>query len=171
MNDSIRRRLALRQYLTEVAHLSRVPISESDLLSLDDTRQISDQTRVLSTSSKAVWRMLFEHLKSDEFVAFVRSLDELCRGQITLWTPRSRACGCILLPSLQDVRFDFNFDLIPEGILSVVTRNLQNRLLLDFRRNAIHQQEVLIETYGPEWGVALHHKWSTTAQANGLKHD
>lgn len=145
-------KLTMGRYLEELGQLSAVVITERNLLSIAETRQITDKVRTCDYALHATSSIFFSEIRQAKFAAFIRLMRGTNDEPITLWTPRSRNCGCALLSSLGEIRFDFSFDLIPEGILSVVTRSCSDRLLLDFTREASGREVLKVETYGAAWG-------------------
>ena len=71
--------------------------------------------------------------------------------QVYLWTPRTIDCGVLLVPSLDVVKFDFDFDVNEEGILVLLSSDLVDRLLLDFSKSCTGEERMTVESQGINW--------------------
>lgn len=57
--------------------------------------------------------------------------------------------------SLAEIKFDFDFAINDEGILSFTTSDLTDKLLLDFSSTPEGEQVMTVETQGPNWVSAV----------------
>lgn len=93
----------------------------------------------------------FADKESPTFSAYIRRLAAAHSGPVILFTPRTASCGAITVPSLDWVNFSFPFDLNKEGILSILTADLSDRMLLDFFQEDEGPNLLEIEVQGDYW--------------------
>jgi len=56
--------------------------------------------------------------------------------------------------SLRDVKFDFEFDAIEMGLLSITTSDFRDRLLLDWFESDSNDRRLILEIQGVHWAEA-----------------
>ena len=77
-------------------------------------------------------------------------------SSIYVWTPRTIDCGALLVTSLAEIKFDFDFAINDEGILAFTTSDLADSLLLDFSNTSAGEEVLLVETQGPNWASVVY---------------
>jgi len=94
----------------------------------------------------------FGDRNSERFKRFLENLKDANSSPIYVFSPRTADCGAFLLSSLGEINRDFDFTLNSEGILAFLTKDVEDRLLLDFFVSPAGEQRLKIETQGVNWG-------------------
>lgn len=146
-----RRKLNLTPYLAELAALTGRPVEIDELGSPEQAATMRQAGRSLVAQSAASVEIPFGDRVSEQFHAFIQRLHAANPSSISIWTPRTIDCGTLVVPSLAAIHFDFDFTINEDGILSFVTVDLMDRLLLDFSVSSAGNQSMIIETQGVNW--------------------
>lgn len=136
------------QQLGQILHRS---LRSQDLLSVAATIEL--RNRLMKVNRQPRWRHVteFSQLSGESFGTFVRRLAGDTRARVYIWTPSTNVCGALPPVSLLDIAFDFPFSINPEGIISFLTDDGLNELLLDFSHES-SGEVVEIEGSGELWG-------------------
>jgi hypothetical protein len=140
------------RHLTQLSRLTGTIVNKDSLLSPQETEALRATSK--TTEYAPVWRhtMDFSKLTEAQFQRFVGALDEMSPSGVYIWTPLSNVCGLLRPVPLKSIQWGFDFDLIPEGILVLLTADLADRMLLDFSEGSTRRQELEIEVSGQHWG-------------------
>jgi hypothetical protein len=142
----------LSSHLNGLASLVNGPVSASDLLSPQEVsrlrEKIDNQTR---RSRMEKFQIPFEEKLTVRFKNLVNALHEMNSSPIYVWTPLSNDCGLLQVESLRSVDYSFGFDVVPEGLFSLVTVDLLDEMLLDFSEDDRGKRILEIELYGLHW--------------------
>lgn len=149
----IKRRLNLNAYLAELAALTGRSIEADELGTPEEAAAIRERARSFSSQAAACLDIPFTERMSERFHAFVQRLQAANASPVYVWTPRTIDCGALVVSSLVVIHFDFDFTITEDGILSFVTTDLEDRLLLDFSASAAGNQLMTIETQGRNWAT------------------
>jgi len=123
-----KRRLFGRQYLNEYQDIIKKIINNDfEILSIVETDKIIEKERQLKLIfSKKILFKNKEELKS--VVLENISTD----NNIYVFTTLSRDCGAVLIDSINSFNFNFNFMDDHSGIISLISSDVKNKILLDF---------------------------------------
>lgn len=123
-----KRRLFGRQYLNEYQDIIKKIINNDfEILSIVETDKIIEKERQLKLIFSK--KILFEN--KEELKSIV-SENISTDNNIYVFTTLSRDCGAILINNINSFNFDFHFADDPSGILSLISSDIKNKILLDF---------------------------------------
>ncbi|MCG8422111.1 MAG: hypothetical protein MJE77_29665 [Proteobacteria bacterium] len=111
-----------------------------------------DQVRLTPPSPSVTWEIGFREKETPRFRKFLERLHNSNASDVYLWTPATNICGLLPPLPLREVNFDFPFNLNPEGILTVLTSDLQDSLILDYSETE-EGARLEIEAAGPHWST------------------
>lgn len=149
--EKLRQKLNLKKYLSELSTLTGRAVQSDELGSLAQVNSIREAGQKFREQPGKSCEIPFSDRTSERFKGFVEALHNANPSPIYLWTPRTIWCGALLLPSLEAVRFGFNFAVNEEGILVFLTSDLEDRLLLDFSGSPSAEQTMKLEVQGANW--------------------
>ncbi|WP_445371981.1 hypothetical protein ACH518_04160 [Methylomonas sp. HW2-6] len=149
-NIAYKRNIA--KYLQELNRFCKKKPVENELLSLDETQNIRDNSKALDTAIVRRHRIGFDKKNDEKFLDFVGSLYEKNRSNIYIWTPLTMACGTYKIDSILDFNFGFEFDSNPEGIVVLLTSNFTDKITLDFSMDESGKRILDIDLVGDNWG-------------------
>lgn len=150
-SKTIGQKIHMKPYLEELQKFLNRAVSADELLSLEQTeglRQAAQKFRDLPASS---CQIDFLEKASDRFHTFVERLCAANPSPVSIWTTHSITCGALMVPSLKEIVFDLEYSASQGGILTFVTNDLRDRLLLDFTMSDSGTQKMTIETQGDHW--------------------
>jgi hypothetical protein len=151
--NDIRRLAALPTYLTELAVLTGREVSAEELLPEQDTSLLRDEIKGIPKGQVVRAAIPFEGRTSEAFTAMIEHLRVLNPSPVVLWPPKANDCGLLLVPSLKHINFAFPFDVNPEGILVIATKDGCDRMVLDFS-DEDDGRSLEIELHGKHWSQA-----------------
>lgn len=140
------------RHLRELGQLVGRALMPDDLISVEETESL--RVQALSVVRAPSWRceIPFGDMQSSRFARFVDALQKANPSPIYVWTPLSNVCGLLRPIPLLDVRFDFEFTALPDGILVILTADFQDQMLLDFSEGEDAGQLLEVEGAGAHWG-------------------
>ncbi|MFD2162263.1 hypothetical protein ACFSJU_07650 [Paradesertivirga mongoliensis] len=130
--DQKKRRLFGKQYLPsylkELNKITKRQVAASDLLTIVDTDELYDVkfqntpicTIRLKFEDKAELEKLLEDLRSQKDTEYF------------LFTSYSGDCGTLKIKSLKEFNIDFSFSDEHAGLISLISEDLSQKILLDF---------------------------------------
>lgn len=151
-SKKIRQKLNLKRYLDELTVLIGRPVLAAELLSLERTAEIQEAAKIFSAQDLTSSEIAFSEKYSERFQVFLEKLSRSNSSPVYIWTSRTNDCGAFLTPSLSEIKFYFDFNVNEEGILVILTKDLADRLILDFFSLSTGEQRLKIETQGSKWG-------------------
>lgn len=151
LQQRLRRSINLQSYLRELSDLIGRPVRADELSSPEQAAEIRARAEGLIAEPAASTEVPFSDRMTERFRSFIQRLQAANPSSIQVWTPKTIDCGVIEVPSLAAVRFDFDFSINDDGILSFVTSGLTDRLLLDFSASLSGHQRMTIEVQGQSW--------------------
>lgn len=151
-SKNLKQKLKIRTYLAELAELTGRAVGVEELGNLELAASIRAAGKKMDAQTPSVSLILFSDRGSERFKNFVRSLHGANPSPIYVWTPRTIDCGTLLIPSLYEINFEFEFSVNSEGILVFLTADFSDKLLLDFSTTMEGVQRMKIETLGINWG-------------------
>lgn len=156
LSTRLRRNLHLKRYLKELSALMERSVQAEELGSLEQAAAMRTAAQGFLEKSTTQYEISFSDRSSERFKRFLQSLTDANPSSVYVWTPDTIDCGALLVPSLDAIRFDFDFDINDDGILAFLTSDLGDRLLLDFSRTPTGEQVMKIETQGANWGGVIY---------------
>lgn len=155
LSEKLRQKLNLKRYLDELTALIGRPVHADELGSLEQAASMREAAQKFRAQAAQVCEIPFSERCSARFKGFVHRLQEANPSSVYIWTPRTINCGTLIVASLPVVRFDFDFEINDEGILTFLTGDLEDSLLLDFSVSPIGEQVMRVETQGANWARVL----------------
>lgn len=148
----------IQRYLLEIKELCLQPAAASDLLSLDHTERIREDS-LRSLNGKSTRRIVidFEQKKTIKFKDYVAKLHDANPHPVYVWTERSNQCGLHQIHSLLEFNFDFRFDVNEQGIIVLLASDLTDNLVLDFSYNErLSRYDLVIDVLGDHWSAVVY---------------
>lgn len=144
--------MSQKSYLTELTSLLKKKVS-SDMLKTTDQdfleihKSIKDK---FLSSSVTVYEIPFTAKRGNVFKSYIQKLYEANPSPIHIWTPHTNECKKLLVSSLNEVDWDFDFSIYEGGIASFTTIDFQDSLLLDWTEEC-GEQRLTLEAQGSNW--------------------
>ncbi len=154
MKDELSKKLSrnrhLARHLAELGRLLKREVLPEHLLSLDATEALLARSR--ATRRTPDWKQSVPF--GDKNNGHLGWANEFKSDPVYLWTALTNICGAHPPVRLSEIDFGFSFNLCPEGILEVLSVDLENRMLLDWYEEG--GAELLdLEVTGSRWGAAM----------------
>jgi hypothetical protein len=143
----------MTQHLDQLSKLLGRTVNVTDLLSLDDTAALRARSAPLAALPHTRYVLPFSEKNGDRFQQLVQRLDDAQPAGVYVWTQLSNTCGLIAPIRLAAIEWEFDFDVLSEGIVSFVGADVEDRLLLDFYENDTGQSVMELELAGTRWGT------------------
>lgn len=156
LSARLRKNLHLKRYLEELRALTGRSVQADELGSLEQVATIRMAAQQLNSQPSVSCEVRFSDRSSERFKSFLQRLMDANPSSVYVWTPDTIDCGALMAPSLDAIRFDFDFTINDDGILSFTTSDLGDRLLLDFSIISTGEQVMKIETQGPNWARVIY---------------
>lgn len=123
-----KRRLFGKQYLSEYQEvINKITKNDFKILSIVETDKLIEKVSKLKLRfSKKILFNDKEELKSIIFNNFNTN------DSVYIFTSLSRDCGAVLIDSIIYFNFNFNFMDDHSGIISLISSDIKNKILLDF---------------------------------------
>ena len=152
-SELIQQKLNMKAHLAELTALTKRPwpVRAEELGSVEKAALLQKGAQARLTQPKEVCKIPFSERRSERFKRFLQRLHDANPSSIYLMTSRTMICGPLLVPSLGDVKFDFDFT-VNEGVFAVGTSDLEDGLLLDFSEPRTGERVLEILTQGKNWG-------------------
>lgn len=155
-SEKLRQKLHLKRYLEELGALTGRAVQADELGSLEQAAAMRLNAQKFDAESSVACEIRFSDRNSERFKKFLQRLRDVNSSAVYVWTPRTISCGALLVPSLDEIKFDFDFTINDEGILAFTTSDLGDSLLLDFSRTPTGEQIMKVEAQGPNWAKAAY---------------
>ena len=155
LSDRVRQKLHLKRYLEELSALTGRSVQADELGSLEQAAAMRTAAQRANARSSGRCEIKFSDTSSERFRKFLQRLMDANPSSVYVWTPRTIDCGALLVTSLAEIKFDFDFAINDEGILAFTTSDLADSLLLDFSSTPAGEQVMTVETQGPNWASAV----------------
>lgn len=146
-----RQKLHLKRYLEELGALIGRVVKAEELGSLEEVAAMRQAAQRFIGQPTAKYEINFSDRRSERFKKFLKNLTVANRLAIYVWTPHTIDCGALLVDSLDAISFDFEFAINDDGVLSFMTSDLRDRLLVDFSSTSTGEQVMRIEIQGANW--------------------
>lgn len=148
--NQIRDKSGFAIYLLELKKLTGVDIN-GDLLLTEDIEEIREKSSALADKEGTRFIVDFSEKDTEQFRNFVRNLNKANDAPVYVWTNSANSYGLYKATSINSIDFSFSFDVNPDGIIVLLTEDLNDRLLLDFYRNSEGREILELELYGKHW--------------------
>lgn len=155
MNDRmqrVRRYLKMPVYLKELAVLVGRPVREEELSSLEQMESVRRKPGSIPKECYSI-EIPFAAKSDQKFEKYTKQLTTLNPAPLYIWTDRSNDCGLLKVNSLSQIVFSFPFDLNMDGIISIVTSDLADSMVLDWSEE-YGKKILVVETHGIQWSKA-----------------
>lgn len=156
MSTDLTQRLAykrnLQSHLSQLSQLTHREVTADDLLPLDVTHTIQEQSkRLLNSSSHKKFKIGFTEKLDAHFATFVRNLQALNSNPIYIWIEHTNECGLLEISSIVEFNFKFEYTVISQGIISLLTKDMSDNMVLDFFEDSSGERFIQIELAGSSW--------------------
>jgi len=153
-NSEFQKLRHMKQYLNELKVLVGRDVERSELMPPDVTQAIVEKARTKPRRPARTQNIPFTEKSSAQFRRFIDALNSVSRDGVYIWTPRAVTCGLLPPVPLVNIRFDFDFALIPEEILTFTSVDLEDSLILDLENNG--EPRIELEVTGPKWAEIVY---------------
>lgn len=141
----------LATYLKELKAVFNVNSNEVTILNLEETDSIGEQSSGKINNNIASKKIIpFDH--KENFLRFyIDNCSRLQPGNVYVFTDYSKDCGAAVFNSLKCLNPIFAFNAEHAGIISILSQDLANKLILDFyeENNKLFLE---VEALGSLWG-------------------
>jgi hypothetical protein len=150
--DRILQKTNMKTYLQVLSTLTRKPVHADTLNCLEEALLMSQKSRQVLSSPVMVYEGEFSELHSDQFIKYVQKLQISKPNPIIVWTEQTIYCGALSIPSIDAIlEFDFEEIFNTESLITFITNDPRNSLLLDFELSRDNKKLMKIEVQGPNW--------------------
>jgi hypothetical protein len=161
MNSDLTQRLACKRnlqcYLSQLCHLANRNVTADDLLPLEVTHAIREQsTRLLDKTSFRKFKIKFSEKLDTRFAMFVKNLYALNPSPVYIWVEHTNTCGLFEISSIMEFNAKFEYSVITEGIISLLTKDMIDNMVLDFYEDSSGEKFIEIELYGSSWVTCVY---------------
>lgn len=151
--SEIQRRVNLPGYLDKLECLMGFRSKLETLSSIEFVDEIRDKiNRNIKSTAVATTTIPFAERVSAGFVALIEELVMRNSHPVFIWIEKANECGLAPAIRLNDFLFSFGFDSIPEGLISLITSDAKDKLLMDFEEDDDGSRIMTIELHGEHWG-------------------
>jgi hypothetical protein len=118
----------LISYLQELNKIIVNKVSQSDLLSIEETDEILKYK--FSSNSTTSFKILFNN--KEDFKKIINKYIEIDNNKYYVFTSYWFDCGALKINILSDFNFDFYFDDEHSGIISFIREDIMQKIILDY---------------------------------------
>lgn len=148
-------KLHLKKYLNILNELCFIGITESNLLSVDESNTIRIKFGAIDFAKSKTFRINFEEKNNERFLAYIQKLESEKSGLKYLWIELSNDCGLCKISSLLNIRFDFSYEIDPNGLIIMYSFDGLECLLFDFAEDESGQRYLEVTTKGLVWPLIV----------------
>ena len=141
----LRRNADLQIYLSQLAELVGRQIVEGELSSIEEVNRLKEGG-FRSCPEKTI-SLMPENLREGRFHSFIKRLAIKNPVPVAIFLKPTQYCGTFYATRIDKINFDFRFDLIPEGIFTLITEDGGDEFVLDFDAD-----EIEVGLQGEMWG-------------------
>lgn len=153
----LQRNLYLKEHLKELEALTGRVVRAEELGSHEQLVALRQSSQKFHDDQRVIHcEILFSEKTSERFKRFLQRLKVANPSPIYILAPRVESCGTLLVSSLDEIKFDFDFEINEDGILIFVTNDFEDSLLLDFSIAPTGEQMLQIETQGTNWAKVIY---------------
>lgn len=149
----ILRRVQFLTYSKKLEHLTGFTHKLDDLTSPEFVKESAAKFYSNPNLAPPVRReVLFEERLSDRFKALIADLESRNPSPIYIWIQPTSDCGYAKPIKLSEFRFGFEFEAIPEGLITLITSDNKEHFMMDFEENNKGIKTLILELQGANWG-------------------
>jgi hypothetical protein len=141
------RNAALKPYLDQLRELVGSEVTEQQLSSLEEVQRLKKVASQFNCRPKKVIKIAPEDLTRERFKLLVHALAKANPSPVSIWLNATASCGTLFLSRIDEFNFGFQYDAIPEGVVVLLTKDGNDKLLID-----INPDEAEVELQGERWG-------------------
>lgn len=141
----------LKDYLKELTTIFDVNSAEILILSLEETDYITEQTRSKLNREILAKEVVLFNDKERLLSIYADKCHRLLPNKIYVFTDYSKDCGVAVIDKLTRIKPTFSFDAEHGGLISILSEDLSNELILDFYEEK-DEYFLEIEVLGNLWG-------------------
>lgn len=149
--NSRQRKKNLHLYMSELKFLSFMPVDEDQVSHVEKVEQIRAGQGKIKEFPISRFSIPFTERLTKRFGEFVEKLNEENSNKVYIWTENSNRCGLFAANNIKEVNFEFPFDVNSEGIIVLLSENIEDKMLLDFYLDVNGQQMLEVELQGRCW--------------------
>lgn len=144
----------MRDYLAKLSTVLGAEISESDLLTVEETRLFISESTPPESQFRDMMSMerSFDFLRSPKFSQLVRRLHQASPLDVHVLFNECHICGMPPAVSLTAIRFDFEFEFIVDGIFSLQSQNRRDHIVIDWFEEVDGKRFFELTIEGDSWG-------------------
>lgn len=142
----------IKAHLEQLSHLTNRAVTKHDLLSLELTDSIREQSLKLLNESRSIkFEIYFLEKTEARFQAFVKNLVVLNPSPVYVWIEHTITCGLLEIALITEFNFKFEYSVCANGIISLLTKDMMDNLVLDFYEDSLGERVIDIELIGNNW--------------------
>lgn len=141
----------MKAYLANLGVLLGRVVLPEELCSLEQTEALRQASQKFRDQPVTSCEIDATETQTNRFKGFIERLHTAHPSPLSVWMTHVTDCGTLVVPSLQDMKFDFSFFVKEGGVLTFATSDVCDRLVLDFFDSATGTQRLTIETQGKHW--------------------
>lgn len=131
----------LQSYLGELKNILQISVDALDLLPIVETDKLIEID--YSNYLKISFNILFNEKNKLKEIIFKNC--ERINKSYFIFTEYSLDCGTLKIRKLQDFNFDFSFKSLNSGLISLISKDLSEKIILDFsEENGVEYLEIEI---------------------------
>lgn len=131
----------LQSYLGELRNILQISVDAVNLLPIIETDKLSEID--YSNYLKISFNILFN--EKDKLKEIIFNNCERINKSYFIFTEYSLDCGTLKINKLQDFNFDFSFRSEHSGLISLISEDLSEKIILDFsEENGVEYLEIEI---------------------------
>jgi hypothetical protein len=146
----------IAQCLAELAQLSKKPPTENALSSLDAIAVVRQASLHLKDKPRRRFTIKFEERLTERFTTYVERLYRNNPSPVYIWTHLSNSCGLYEIPSILDFNFGFSYDVNRDGIIALLTKDVADKMTLDFSEGSLGTRVLEVEVAGDNWPLVVY---------------
>ena len=144
----------LPKYLTELNALFKCAVSINNLLSLQDSENLKDNSIIAMKGCVPIKKIVpFDDKKTLE--VYIKKLVHSYNKEIYVFTDYSKYCGVASVSKLECFNTSFKYEDEHAGIVSMLTKELGNNLVLDFFEDEDGIRMLELEVTGQLWSSLI----------------
>ena len=105
----------------------------------------------MKNEKEKTFTIKFYKKSSKRFKNFIARLYSCNKSPVYIWTAKSNNYGLFKIDSIKKINFSFKFKVNVEGIVVLLTENLQDTLILDYYENSKEERLLEITLQGKNW--------------------
>lgn len=141
----------MKRHLAELGALTGRVVRSDELGSPEQAVAMSQAAQKFIGQSASRFEIKFSDKRSERFRIYIQSLMEANPSPIYVWIEHTKECGALLVPSLDGIDFNFDFDINDDGVLAFSTNDGADALLLDFSNTLEGEQVLTVLARGVNW--------------------